>query len=415
MGYLHIANAHLLDPSQNLDQLADLYIANGRIQAIGTCPAGADIDQRIDAQGQWLVPGLVDLGAHLSKGSVASEARAACAGGFTHISVLPDAAPVIDSSAVVQLILDQADNAGYAKVLPLGALTQGLAGEQLASMANLSAAGCLALSNARAPFKSSYVLRKVMEYAATYDLLVFLAADDASLSAGGCMHEGTVATRMGLPGIPRTAETIALSQILLLAEHIGVRVHISQISCARSLAMLRQAREAGLKVSADTPLANLVYTDEAVSGYNSHYKVFPPLRSETDRQALLAAVNSGELSISSNHHPHDIAAKKTTFVDAEPGMSMFDGFLALALERVHAGELSLQALLPAISTQPASILGLEHGLYEGAWFNAALIDPQAQRSYRRKELVSQGRNSPVAGQTLLGAVTAVFVEGRKVV
>lgn len=415
MRYLQITNARLLDPSRQLDQVADIYIAEGRIQTIGKRPAGGEIDASIDAQGQWLVPGFVDLAAHLNKGSVASETQAASASGFTHVGILPDTKPVLDSSALVQLMLEQAKAAGFAKVLPLGALTQGLEGEQLASMAALTDAGCLALSNARAPFKNSYVLRKVMEYAATYDLLIFLSPDDISLSAGGCMHEGAVATEMGLPGIARTAETIALSQMLLLAEQIGVRIHINQISCARSLAMLRQAREAGLKVTADTPLANLVYTDTAVVGYNSHYKVFPPLRNERDRQALLAAVNSGELSISSNHHPHDIAAKKTTFVDAEPGMSMFDGFLGLALERVAQGELSLEALLPALSTNPANVLGIEHGLFEGAWFNAALINPEAECSYRRKELISQGRNSPVAGRTLKGVATAVFVDGRRVI
>lgn len=414
MRYLHISNARLLDPSQELDQVSDIYIADGRIQSIGKRPASGEIDRSIDAQGQWLIPGLVDLGAHLNKGSIASETRAACSSGFTHVCVLPDANPVIDSSAVVQLLLDQASAAGSTKVLPIGALTQGLEGEQLASMATLADTGCVALSNARAPFKNSYVLRKVMEYAATYDLLIFLTPDEVSLSAGGCMHEGAVATRMGLPGIPRTAETIALSQMLLLIEQTGVRAHISQVSCARSLTMLRQAREMGLKVTADTPIANLVYTDAAVVGYNSHYKVLPPLRSETDRQALLAAVNNGELCISSNHYPHDIAAKKSTFVDAEPGMSIFDGFLPLALQLVEKGELKLDALLPAIGTQAAAVLGLEHGLKEGACFNAALINPEQEQRYRRSELHSQGRNSPLAGQTLKGKVSAVFVEGRQV-
>lgn len=414
MRYLHISNARLLDPSQELDELTDIYIAEGRIRSIGKRPATGEIDHSIDAQGQWLIPGLVDLGAHLSKGSIASETKAASSSGFTHVCVLPDAKPVIDSSAVVQLLLDQAEAAGSTKVLPIGALTQGLEGEQLAAMATLQEAGCVALGNARTPFKNNYVMRKVMEYAATYDVLVFLTPDDASLSAGGCMHEGTIATRMGLPGIPRTAETIALSQMLLLIEQTGVRAHISHVSCARSLAMLRQARDMGLKITADTPIANLVYTDAAVIGYNSHYKVLPPLRSETDRQALLAAVNQGELSISSNHYPHDIAVKKSTFTDSEPGMSIFDGFLSLALQLVEQGELRLEALLPAISTQPASILGLEHGLKEGAWFNAALIDPEAEQRYRRSELHSQGRNTPLAGQTLKGKVSAVFIEGRQV-
>ena len=420
MRYLHIENARLIDPASNLDQVTDLYVAEGRIAAIGHKPAGGGIELTIDGQGKWLVPGLVDLGAHLPepgyahKGTIASETRAACSSGFTHICSLPDTKPVTDSSAVVKLILEKASKAGYSKVLPLGALTQGLEGEQLASMFTLHEAGCVALSNARRPFKDSYVLRRVMEYAATYDIPVFLSANDIALSAGGCMHEGPVATRMGLSGIPRTAETIALAQMLLLIEQTGVRAHISQISCARSVAMLQQARNEGLSISADTPLANLIYTDEAVNGYNSQFNVQPPLRSESDRQALLAAVNSGELAISSNHQPHEVAAKKAPFADAEPGMSMFDGFLPLALQLVERGELSLTALIRATSTLPAQIAGIEQGLVEGQAFNAVLIDPLLERSFRRSELLSKGRNSPLAGQTLKGAVSAVFIEGHQV-
>ena len=420
MRYLHIHNARLIDPAQQLDQVADVYVAEGRIQAIGHKPASGEIEHSIDGTGQWLIPGLVDLGGHLAepgfahKGSIASETRAACASGFTHVCSLPDTKPVADSGAVVQLILEKAAKAGYARVLPLGALTQGLAGEQLASMFSLHEAGCVALSNARAPFKDSYVLRRVMEYAATYDIPVFLNPDDAALSAAGCMHEGPVATRMGLTGIPRTAETIALAQMLLLIEQTGVRAHISQISCARSLDMLRQARAGGLKITADTALANLVFTDEAVAGYNSQFNVRPPLRAETDRQALLAAVNAGELAISSNHRPHEIAAKKSTFSDAEPGMSMYDAFLPLALQLVEQGELELNALVSAASQLPAAVTGLSQSLQEGQWFNAALINPASERTFRRSQLLSKGRNTPIAGLTLKGAVSAVFVDGRKV-
>lgn len=420
MRYLHIENARLIDPSQNLDQVTDVYVAEGRIHAIGHKPATGGIEHSIDASGLLLVPGLIDLGAHLAepgfthKGSIASETRAACASGFTHVCALPDTKPVADSPAVIQLIQEKAAKAGFAKVLPLGALTQGLGGEQLASMFSLREAGCVALSNARAPFKDSYVLRRVMEYAATYDIPVFLNPDDAALSDAGCMHEGPTATRLGLTGIPQTAETIALAQMLLLIEQTGVRAHISQISCARSVRMLAQAREQGIRVSADTPLTNLIYTDEAVTGYNSQFNVQPPLRSESDRQAMLAAVNAGELAISSNHRPHEVAAKKAPFADAEPGMSIFDGFLPLALQLVERGELELAALIRATSALPAQVLGQNQSLCEGNWFNAALINPHAEQSFRRSTLLSKGRNSPVAGKTLKGAVNAVFIDGRKV-
>lgn len=421
MRYLKIEQARLIDPSLQLDTVTDVYVAEGRIKAIGRKPESGVIEQSIDGRGQWLVPGFVDLGAHLAepgfaqKGAIASETYAACSSGFTHVCALPDTKPVVDNSAIVQQILEKAQQACFAHVLPLGALTLDLAGEQIASMASLQDAGCVALSNARQPFKSSYVLRRVLEYAATYDLLVFLTPDDVSLSAGGSMHEGPVATRMGIPGIPRTAETIALAQMLLLVEQTGVRAHISQISCGRSLVMLRQAREAGMRITADTPLANLIYTDESVIGYNSLYKVLPPLRTEVDRQALLAAVNAGELAISSNHRSHDVAAKKTTFIDAQPGMSMFDGFLSLALQLVEKGELTEAAFITAVCSKPAEVLGFEHGLQEGQLFNAALIDPNQERCFRRSHLLSQGRNSPVAGLTLKGAATAVFVDGRKVI
>jgi len=420
MRYLHIENARLIDPSQQLDDTCDIYVAGGRIAAIGHKPAAGEIEESIDANGQWLVPGFIDLGAHLSdpgypqKGTIESETRAACASGFTHVCSLPDTKPIADSSAVIQQILEKSSKAGYASILPLGAVTQGLAGEQLANMYGLREAGCVALSNARMPFKDSYVLRRAMEYAATYDIPLFLHAEDIALTEGGCMHEGPVATRMGLSGIPSTAETIALAQIILLAEQTGARVHISQLSAARSLQMLNRARSEGLHITADTALANLVYTDKAVIGFNSLFNVSPPLRSEDDRQALLCAVNRGELAISSNHRPHEIAAKKAPFADAAAGMSMFDAFLPLALQLVEASELSLNALINAASNKPAQLLGMEQSLKEGSWFNAALINPQSTRNYASSFLYSKGKNSPLAGKEAKGVVSAVFVGGRKV-
>lgn len=417
MQYLHIRGAHLLDPSNQLDTIADMYIADGKIQTIGQKPANGDITQTIDADGKVLIPGLIDLGAHLPEpGAIISEARAACSSGFTHVCALPDTHPVADSPAVVQLILEKSAQAGFAEILPLGAVTKKLAGEQLANMVSLVQAGCLALSNARNTVKNSYVLRRVMEYAATYDIRLFLSANDISLAADGCMHEGASATRMGLNGIPETAETIALAQILLMAEQTGTSLHISQISCARSVQMLRQARQNGIRVSADVPLANLLYTDEAVTGYNSLFHVQPPLRSEEDRQALLQLVNKGDLAISSNHRPHELAAKKAPFSDAESGLSMFDCFLPLALSLVEREELSLNSLIKATSLLPAQILGgTRHGLREGHFLNAALVDAQAEVRLSDDHLHSKGRNIPCLGQTLKGKVEALFIDGSQVI
>lgn len=418
MRYCLIEGARLLDPANNLDTVADVYIADGKIQAIGHKPAAGEIETSINGAGKLLIPGLIDLGAHLAepgfsqKGSIATETKAAARSGFTHICALPDTKPVTDSSAVVQLIQEKAAQAGYAEVLPLGAATQGLQGEQLANMFSLTEAGCPALSNARRPIKDSYVLQRVMEYAATYGIRLFLSANDTTL-ADGCMHAGPTATRMGLDGIAETAETIALAQILLMAEQTGVQLHISQISCARSINMLQQARERGINVTADVPLANLVYTDEAVNGYNSQFNVLPVLRSEADRQALLTAVNNGELAISSNHRPHEIAAKKAPFSDAEPGMSLFDCFLPLALKLITAGELEWNAFIKATSQIPATVIDLAGiGLAEGNYFNAALVDADA--TVDLSQLYSKGENIPCADEALSGVVNALFVNGAQV-
>lgn len=420
MRFLHIQNARVINPATGLDDSVDVFVAGGRIQALGHRPAAGEIEETIDASGMWLLPGLIDLGGHLpepgftQKGTIDSETRAASAGGFTHICSLPDTKPVADTAAVIKLIQEKAAKAGYARVLPLGAMTQGLAGEQLANMVTLHEAGAVALSNARQPIRDSYVLRRLMEYAATYDIPLFLTANDTALAASGCMHEGPVATRMGLAGIPATAETIALAQILLLVEQTGVRAHISQISCRRSLSMLRQARESGLRVTADTPLANLLYTENAVNGYNSLYNVKPPLRSEDDRLALIAAVAAGELAISSNHQPHEIAAKKAPFSDAEAGMSQYDFFLPQAMTLVNRGELTIAQLLNALSVLPARILGMTQSLQEGQSFNAVLFNPEGTKTVTARDLRSRGQNHPVIGRTVTGQVSRVFADGQQI-
>lgn len=415
MKYLHIRNAKLIDPAQNLDSITDLYIADGLIQSIGEKPASGAIEETLDADAKWLVPGFIDLSTHLQepgythKGTIESETQAAASAGFTQICAQPTSKPIADSSAVIQLIQERSDNAGYAAVLPLGAMTQGLAGEQLANMVSLRSAGAIALSNARHPVKDSYVLRRIMEYAATYDILLFLGVDDPSLSQGGVMHEGVTATRLGLASIPETAETVALAQALLLAEQTGVRIHISQISCARSVDMIREAKQRGLRVTADVALPNLCYTARTVNGFDSRYRVSPPLRSEQDRQALLTAVNQGELAICSNHQPQDIAAKKAPFADAEVGMSLYDCFIPLLLERIHSEELALPAVVRALTNLPAEILGIASGLTTGKPFNATLIDPL---SYGHHERLSMGSNLPVDIQDMTGRAVATFVKGR---
>ena len=372
----------------------------------------------INAQDSWLLPGAIDLCARIpepgftQKGSVQSELKAAAAGGITQVCSQPDSKPVTDSAAVIQLLLDKADAAQGAQLLPLGAMTPGLEGDQIANMVSLIEAGAIALSNARQPIKDSYVLRRLMEYAATYDITLVLAANDAALAADGHMHEGAMATRLGLNGIPAIAETVALAQILLLAEAIGTRIHITQISCAESVDMLHQAKQRGVAISADTCLSNLLFTDQMVMGYDSQYHVQPPLRSETDRQALLNAVKAGELAICSNHSPHEIAAKKAPFADSAAGMSTFDGFASQVFSLIDQADLTLADLVQATSLLPGKILGREQDLNSDGALNAYLYQPQQASELTHQSLLSSGHNHPFINQTLAGKVMATWCNGQ---
>lgn len=414
---LEIKQARLINPATGYDQTTNIYVQEGVVSHIGdTAPTDQNINESIDAAGMWLLPGLIDLGGHLpepgfsQKGTIASESQAAANGGFTHLCSLPDTKPVVDTPAVVQLILEKSQQAGHAKVLPLAALTQGLQGEQLSNMFTLYESGAVGLSNGRQPIRDSYVLRRLMEYASTYSIPLFLTANNASLASSGCMHEGATSTRLGLPGIPETAETIALAEILLLAEQTGAPVHISQLSCQRSVKMLHEARKQGLAVTGDTPLANLLYTDETAIGYKSLFHVQPPLRSEADRQSLIQGVKTGLLAISSNHRPHELAAKKAPFAEAEAGMSQYDHFLPQAMQLVDDGLLTLEELLNATSTLPALALNLEHGIEVGKAFNACLYDPSSAGTIGASDLFSRSHNHPALDTHLKGRVKQTFVQ-----
>lgn len=390
------------------------------VDMAATADDQADDIPVIDARDAWLLPGAIDLGAHIpepgysQKGTVKSELKAAAHGGITQVCSLPDSNPVADSAAVIKLLLDKAEKADGAQLLPLGAMTPNLNGDQIANMVTLVEAGAIALSNARQPIKDSYVLRRLMEYAATYDITLMLTANDASLASEGHMHEGAVATRLGLNGIPVVAETVALSQILLLAEHIGTRIHISQISCGQSLEILAQARGRGVKVTADVCLANLLYTDHAVIGYNSQYHVQPPLRSEVDRQALLQGVKNGELAISSHHSPHESTAKKAPFADAAVGMSTFDTFMPQLFSLVDSEQLSVTELVQACSLLPGKMLGFDNSLTLSNPANAVLFAPQSSWQVSSNSLLSGGHNNPLLGKGVCGRVLATWSQGQSV-
>jgi dihydroorotase len=412
MSTLTLTHAQILDPSQQLKQLSDVVIVDGLITAITAAGQAADSANVFNANQALLLPGLIDLSAHVN--NVASETLAAAKGGVSLLCTQPNSKPIVDTPADVSLLQLASVKANNSQLLPMGALTQGLEGDQLANMYSLKQAGCIALSNARAPIKNALVLRRIMEYATTHDMLIMLTAEDFDLSANGKMHEGPTANRLGLTGIAEIAETTSLAQQLLLVELTGCRVHFSQLSCGRSVDMIRQAQAQGLPVTADVAIANLMFTDLDVNGFDSTFNVQPPLRSEQDRQALLAGINDGTLAICSNHKAQDIAAKKAPFAAAEAGMSILDTWLSMMLTLVNKGELTLDAMVNASSIMPAKILGLKAGLQLKQLANLVVVNQNAEVCYSADSLASAGKNSPVLGEPLVGEVQLTLSAGREV-
>lgn len=412
MSTLTLTHAHVLDPSQGINQLSDVVIEYGTITAMTSAGESNSPNPAFNAEQSLLIPGLIDLSAHIN--NIATETLAAAKGGVSYLCAQPNSKPLIDTPANVSLLQQASAKANKSRLLPIGALTQDLAGDQLANMHSLKQAGCIALSNARAPIKNALVLRRIMEYATTHDMLIMLTAEDCALSANGKMHEGSTANRLGLTGIAEVAETTALAQQLLLIELTGCRTHFSQLSCGRSVAMIRDAQAQGLPVSADVAIANLMFTDEDVNGFDSTFYVQPPLRSEQDRLALLAGVNDGTLAICSNHQAQDIAAKKAPFAAAEPGMSILDTWLSMMLTLVHKGELELEAMINASSILPAKILGLKEGIQLKQLANLVIVKQDAEVRYSAESIASVGKNNPVLGEALMGEVKLTFSAGREI-
>lgn len=416
-----IRGGRIIDPANQLDAIRDLYIHEGRIAAIGEAPRDFTAEQQIDAGGKWVLPGLVDLQARLRepgqkhKGTIASETAAAAAAGVTTLCCPPDTSPVIDNPAVAAQIAHRAEASGRARVLPIGALTQGLDGEQLASMQALHTAGCRVMSNARRPITSTLVQRRALEYAATLGLTVFVNAEDPWL-ADGCVHEGELSTRLGLAGIPECAEVIALSRDLILIEQAGVRAHFSQLSSARSITLIAEAKARGLDVSADVSAHQLYLTDLDVGDFNSLCHVRPPLRSQRDRDSLREAVAEGIISaICSDHQPHDRDAKLAPFAATEPGISALETLLPLTLRLVDEGVISLSDAISRVTWEPAQILGIEAGtLSPGALADVCIVDPERRWEVTEHNLISIGKNTPFLGWEMQGRVSHTLLEGRQV-
>lgn len=417
---LLIANARLLDPAAGTDTTGFVAVKDGVITHSGAKAPAGKWDETVDADGLWLMPGVIDLCARLRepgavhKATVASEIPAAQAGGITTVCMPPDTRPVLDTPSVVDRVRARVAKAGGGlDVQLLGALTQGLAGEGLPDMAALASAGVVGVSNADAPLANLLIARRALEYARGVGLTAHVRPQDPALAGSGCAHEGAVATRRGLPGIPAAAETVALAQWLALVEETGARVHFGRLSTARGAEMVGAARASGLPVSADVAAHQLFLDEEAVDGFDPAAHVIPPLRTAADRAALRAALASGAIgAVCSDHQPHEADAKTNPFPLTEPGVSGLETLLPLVLQLVHEKLLDPLAAATRLTLGPAEVLGLPApSLARGASADLVLVDPAARWTVRGAEFRSAGHSTPFEGRALRGRALRTLHRG----
>ncbi len=417
---IHIQNGRVIDPASGLDRAASVFVANGKIVGVGeTAPDGFSAEGVIDASGCIVCPGLIDLSARLRepgfeyKATLESEMAAAAAGGVTRLVCPPDTDPPLDEPGLVEMLKYRARQPGFAHVHPLGALTIGLAGQRLTEMAELAEAGCIAFGQADVSVVDTKVLLRAMQYAATFDFPVWLQAQDAHLARGGVAHDGGIAARLGLAGIPVVAETVALATYLQLVRETGGRLHIRRLSSAAGLELIRAARADGLPVTCDITTQHLHLCDRDIGFFNAHARLNPPLRSARDRAALALGLADGSIDVlCSDHTPVDDDAKQLPFDEAEPGATGLELLLPLTLRWAGAAQLPLTTALARITSDPARILGLDCGrIAVGAAADLCVFDPATRFTVSRERLKSQGKNTPFLGQELAGEVRYTLIEG----
>lgn len=419
---LHIKNGRLIDPAQGIDATQDLFIADGKIAAIGSAPAGFAADQTIDAAGLVVAPGLVDLSARLRepgyeyKATLESEMQAAMQGGVTTLVCPPDTDPVLDEPGLVEMLKHRARILNQAHVHPLGALTVGLKGQALTEMAELTEAGCIGFAQAEEPILDTTVLLRAMQYAKTFGYTVWLRPQDPHIGRGGVAHSGPLASRLGLSGVPVMSETIALHTIFELMRATGARVHLCRMSSAAGLELVKAAKKEGLPVTCDVGVHHLHMTDADIGFFDSNARLTPPLRAQRDRDAIRAALLDGTVdAVCSDHTPVDDDEKLLPFGEASPGATGLELLLALMLK--WAGEQQGQDALPRalakVTVDAARVAGLPAGsLAVGAAADVVLFDPALRWTVNGAALASQGKHTPFLGYELAGQVRATIVRGQ---
>ncbi len=424
---LLIRNGRVIDPAQKLDAVRDVVIttnatgASGRVEAAGSVsPQGhAEV---IDAAGMLVLPGLVDLRAHLRepgqeyKEDLVTGATAAVAGGVTTVVAQPDTKPAVDNGEIVDFVRRRGEAAGLAKILVAGAITAGLKGEQLAHIGEMRRAGAVILSDGDVWVRDAGLMRRALEYSRDFDLTVMTHAEDPTLMRGGLMHEGPMSVRLGLKGIPSVAEETAIARDLALAAYTGARLHVAHVSSAEAVEQLRIAKKRGTKVTCDVAVHNLVLTDEALTNFDTNLRLSPPLRREKDRQALIAGLIDGTIdAIASDHAPQSVLEKDLPFIEAEPGAIALQLMLPLCLTLVAEERIDLPTLVARLTVGPARVLGAyAQGAGTLAAGDVTVVAPDAEWLLARETLLSKCMNSPFLGRTLRGRVESTVVRGRVV-
>lgn len=416
---IHIKNGRLIDPKSGFDGIQDIFIAEGQILSIGSIPDVFKADHVLDASNLVVCPGLVDLSVRLRepgleyKATLESEMNAAIAGGVTSFACPPDTDPPLDEPGLVEMLKHRAKNLNQAHVYPIGALTQGLQGTYLTEMAELRDAGCIVFGQPDGLLKNLRILLQAMQYASTFDFPVWLSPQDMSLAYDGVAHDGEVATRLGLSAIPVCAETLAVSNIILLAKEIDVRIHLCRISSAEGLAMIRVAQQQGLPITCDVTINHLHLSDIDIGYFDSNCHMIPPLRSFHDRNALRRGLLDGTIAaICSDHAPVDEDAKLLPFAQAEVGATGVELLLSLTLKWGMEMKQPFTETLARITSNPADVLDIDAGsLSPGRAADLCIFDPDAYWQVTGSALLSQGKNTPFLGMELPGKVRYTLVNG----
>ena len=418
-----IRGGRVIDPARGMDGISDLYLEDGKVAAVGRDIGSPDQALVLNAAGKVVTPGLIDVHVHLREPgqedveTVASGAMAAAAGGFSAVCAMPNTDPVTDNQAAVGFIVSQAQRAGKARVYPIGAISLGQKGQQLAEFGELVGAGAVAVSDDGKPVVSSHLMRTALEYARTFGIPVADHCEDPTLSTGGAMHEGIVSTRLGLKGIPAAAEEIMVARDILLAELTGGHVHLCHMSTRGSVELIRRAKEQGIRATAEACPHHFTLTHESCEGYNTNAKMNPPLREAEDREAIRQALRDGTIdAICTDHAPHHYDAKEREFDDAPNGIIGLETALGLTItELVETGLLSLGDLVKRMSMMPARIFNLPGGtLAPGSPGDVLVADPKATWTVDPAKFYSKSRNTPFAGRKLTGRAETTIVRGQVV-